>query len=74
MMYDIYIEGYRITGASSPAQLIATCVVASTFKDACITFSKTKEAQGHGNFCEKGLSFWGCRLFDNMMDAQKSFG
>lgn len=74
MIYAIYCEGYRATGGGSSAQMIASGIEASTFKEACIIFSKTEEAKGYGNFCEKGLSFWGCSLFDNMADAQKSFG
>ena len=72
-VYDIWIEGYVSQGYSNNAQFIARCS-AENFRQACINFSKTKIAEGYGNFDEENLRFWGCRLFDNEIDARKSFG
>ena len=73
-MFDIFIEGHKATGSSSVAQLVKASVAGSTFKDACIAFSKTEEAKGWGCFDEDRLSFWGCGCFDNIIDASKQHG
>ena len=73
-MFDIFIEGHKELGSSSTAQLVKKNVAGDTFKDACVNFSKTKESKGWGNFNEDGLSFWGCKLFDNINAAKKHFG
>ncbi len=71
--YSIYIEGYATTGESNRAQRMGTAK-GNTFRDAVIAFSKTPKAIGWGNFDEKSLTFWGCNVFDNLHDAQRSYG
>ena len=74
MLFNIFISGHRATESNSTAEMIASGVEGESFKDACISFSKTTEAKGLGDFCEERLSFWGCRLYDNIGDAKKGFG
>ena len=75
--YSIYIEGYCTTGQFAKARFVGT-VEADNFLDAsekaCISaygYLQTKEY-----FCivDGKAYFWGCQLFDNLLDAQKSFG
>ncbi len=46
----------------------------NNFREAVILFAKSPKAKGWGNFNEDNLSFWGCKVFDNLTDAQKNFG
>jgi hypothetical protein len=71
--YEIWVEGHRAHGSGSNAQLVAK-VFANSFEEACIKFSKTKEAKGWGPFSTNPLAFWGCKLFDNHSDAARTFG
>jgi len=76
MVYELWMEGYYCTGMETgpaPARMVGR-VEASSFKNACIEFSKTKEAQKLGGFREENLSFYDCRLFDNPVDARRLFG
>jgi len=72
-IHEIYVEGYAATGGSNVAQRMGSAK-ANSFKEAVIAFSKTPKASGWGNFDEGTLSFWGCRTFDNLANAQRSFG
>lgn len=72
--YDIWIEGYRATGDISDASSVISGIKATSFREACILFSKTEKAKGYGVFDEEELSFWGCRLYDNETDARRIFG
>lgn len=74
--YEIWMEGYAATGESGTARYVDS-IKAESFKDACVKFSKTKEGieeQWDEYFDSQDLSYWGCRLFDNEMDARKAFG
>jgi hypothetical protein len=70
MKYEIWIEGYRVTGNSSDATLLGT-QEGQTFKEACIAYVKRTRQTDYN---EERNSIWGCRLFDNEIDARKSFG
>jgi hypothetical protein len=75
-IYKIWMEGYAATGEKSTAQYVGS-VKAKSFKEACIKFSKTKEGiekQWDEFFEPQNLSFWGCKLFDNEIDARRAFG
>lgn len=71
--YNIWVEGYAATGDRGIAQRI-TSAVGESFKDACIRANQAGKFQGYGNFDEKSLTLWGCRLFDNEYDARMSYG
>jgi hypothetical protein len=68
MLFQVWQEGFRATGESSPA-IFHGEVEASTFRDACIAIFK-----GNSTFEESTLTYWGCRLFDNETKARSSFG
>lgn len=69
--FDIYSEGYAATGQFGKAHLEGTAD-GECFRDACINLLGNKLDKNDAG--EYITSIWGCRLFDNFEDAQKSFG
>jgi hypothetical protein len=73
--YDIWAEGYSVTGDHGSAVLLGTARGAN-FKEACIEFF----ADPYGLHDYKSLfdtdrlTYWGCHLFSNESAARKSFG
>jgi len=67
--YEIWSEGYQATGDSSGACFHGK-VLATSFKEACIKHFGINNIY----FDEDRLSFWGCKLFDNEIEARKNFG
>jgi hypothetical protein len=75
--WEVWSEGYLATGMEgvpAPAQKLGEAQ-AETFKDACdlVCSSSTFQVR-QGNYDPVRLTVWGCRLFDNKEEAQKSFG
>ena len=77
MLFEIWIEGHHTTGMEEPvhAKLIGYHA-GDDFLDACRKASKGTFFTGYGEFKEDNgvCSVWGCKLFNNKADAQKSFG
>ena len=73
--YDIWSEGYSVTGDHGPAILMGTAQGA-TFKEACIAFfADPYNLHDYKRlFDADRLTFWGCHLFTNESSARKSFG
>lgn len=71
--YDIWSEGYSITGSYGSAQYICT-IAGESFKEACDNAYKHGIFENYGEYDSEHLSLWGCRLFDNEADARRSFG
>ena len=69
-LWSIWQEGYVTMEHSEGAKFINT-VEAETFKEACI-----KQFDNDPYFRTDNLTptWWGCRLFDNEIDARKVFG
>lgn len=70
--YDIWEEGFCVMEGSATAHLIATGVPGENFLDACKKHLKNDSLFRVDN--NGTPSRWGCRLFDNEIDARKSFG
>lgn len=70
--YEVWLEGYSITGNSSTATFLGSAVAAS-FREATIAACKTN-AIDYDERDDGTLHFWGMRFFDNETDARKSFG
>jgi hypothetical protein len=66
--YEVWVEGYRITGGSGTAILQDT-VEADSFREACQKVFPMLDFSGN-----KPLVVWGCRLYDNEKAARKHFG
>ncbi|MFF2798109.1 hypothetical protein [Lysinibacillus xylanilyticus] len=72
MLYPIWSEGYKATGQSAGAMCHGEAE-GETFKEACVEFASTNK-RFKEYFDEERMTYWGCRLFDNSVDARKSFG
>jgi hypothetical protein len=70
--YQIWMEGYNVTGNSATAKFIGQ-YEGVDFKGACANAMKDYPLADHYYSPERN-SYWGCRLFDNEADARKSFG
>lgn len=68
MKYEVWREGFRITGCWSNASLVGECE-ANSFAEAC-----EKLLGRSSTFNRERLSDWGCKLYDNEKDARQSFG
>ena len=73
--YEIWSEGYSVTGDSGPAMLMGTAKGAD-FKEACVAFfADPYNLHGYKRlFDPERLTFWGCRLFTTESAARRSFG
>lgn len=72
--FEVWTEGYSVTGNSSPAILHGT-FKGKTFKDAVIAYkASVKDIHSKNCIDVERMSFWGCRFFDNESDARKNFG
>ena len=72
--YQVWSEGFKVTGEYSTATFHGS-FEASSFKGAIQAF-KDSLTDPYAISCVDvdGMSFWGCRFFDNESDARKSFG
>ena len=73
--YEVWTEGYTATGENSKATFHGI-FLGSTFKDAVYNYIKTLSKGSQQYFKENNseLRFWGCRFFDNEIDARKNYG
>ena len=70
--YDIWSEGFRTNGEASGAFFIGTSL-GSNFKEACDNLA-IKDANFKRYYSSNDLTYWGCKLFDNEVDARANFG
>lgn len=66
MKFEIWSEGYVVTGNSAGAHFHGTAEGA-TFREACDVLL------GGDPYYRSG-TYYGCRLFDNEADARREFG
>lgn len=71
--FNIWCEGYCATGQSSEAQFMGT-FEADSFKEACQKLYESMSPNDQSYFSSDKMRIWGCRLFDNEIDARRSFG
>jgi hypothetical protein len=73
-LFEIWMEGYKITGDESQARLLDK-IEAETFEDAVEKYAyKYDNNVDFDRYGKKRHAIWGCELFDNSVDARKSFG
>ena len=75
-VYDLWMEGYAATGTSSDASFIGT-FEANSFLEACDKWASTLTDEQRRLYYEPYLgrpAYWGCRIFDNEIEARRSFG
>lgn len=73
--YEVWVEGYCCQGNEDPATYRGE-VEADSFNDACIKILGNKLDKDKDGYIEHNgrYSVWGCRCYDNEIDARKSFG
>jgi hypothetical protein len=74
--YDVWMEGYSATGERDVAKFMGS-YNAKSFAHAChicMCLYYLKIGQERWDYDPKTLSYWGMRLFENEVDARKSFG
>lgn len=72
MIYKIWTEGFHVNEGKSGASFVAS-VEANSFREACNKYAD--QNPGWKNLYDsERLTLWGCNLFDNEVDAKKSFG
>lgn len=85
--WDIWSEGYNATGQSSKAICIATDIEAKSFDEAVLKYRRENPEVGIQANTRKSYideeaylnrdsnwNIWNCNLYDNEVDARKSFG
>lgn len=72
--FEIWSEGFADSRQICNAAYLG-CAEGETFREACINFMETDKKHKQLRYFNKDtMTFWGCRLFDNEVDARKSFG
>jgi len=73
MRFNIWMEGYLCTGMDGCPQSARYLGNwdGETFKKACCNWAK---ATATTTFDSNKLTNWGCKLFDNEIDARNQFG
>lgn len=72
-IWQVWQEGYAATGGQAVASFCGT-FLGETFSDACAAWVATLSAGSRSSFNRQELAYWGCRLFDNEVDARQRFG
>ena len=72
-MFEVWVEGFNIMGEKGEAQRIGI-FSGKTFREACLAAWGAGKFNGYGEFDEKRLTVWGCRLFETEAEARRSFG
>ncbi|EMC3642542.1 hypothetical protein L1C56_03810 [Klebsiella pneumoniae] len=70
-IYQVWSEGFEVSGSRAGAKLHGEAE-AVDFASACEGLFKDLGRSQH--FDKQRLTYWGCRLFDNEVDARKAFG
>jgi hypothetical protein len=73
---ELWMEGYAVTGNSGTARKVDT-VYASTSEEALEMYANKNKGKVDVHTDEDGkkwYSDWGCKIYDNEVDARKSFG
>ena len=69
--YEIWYEGYNATGNRSGTSYLDK-TKGTSFKNACQNFFVERSDLNY--FDNHTLTYWGCRLYDNEIEARRSFG
>lgn len=72
MKFEVWIEGYACTGNSGTAEFLSI-EEADSFSEACKK-ALIRNGWDMSYYDEERNQYWGCRFFDNEIEARKSFG
>lgn len=70
--FNIWMEGYQALGNNATASYLGT-YSGKDFRDACIKWASSNSERGQ-LYDRIRNTYWGCRLFDNEIDAKAKFG
>ncbi len=72
MMFDIWMEGFRLSGEeeAGTASFVGRAE-GNTFREAVLNWYKEHP---NPNFSSEHLTDWGCRLYATEAEARKTFG
>lgn len=70
MKFDIWVEGFKFSIDEAATASFVETVEAESFQEACDKCRLAKESL----YDSKNLTYWGCKLYDNEVDARKNFG
>lgn len=74
-IYEIWIEGYKIMGQCGTAKLLGSYSSTSFYEAVEKMLEHELELKKYHHKSKNGThSIWACQLFDNELDARKSFG
>jgi len=68
--FSIWSEGYMASGDRATAQYLGTSW-GETFEEACQNFATPEVQKHYGSFTPNPPALWGCRLYDNEVDARR---
>ena len=71
VMWEVWMEGYACTGERNAARFMGM-YLGATFEDACNVWAK--EGDNEKYYKNNPPRYWGCKLFNNEMEARKNFG
>ena len=71
MLYSIWMEGFATIESNGHAMHLGD-YEASSFSEACQLAAN--DYPNYGYYNSHTNCIWGCRLFDNEIDARRSFG
>lgn len=71
--FEIWTEGYRISGAVGLAVQQGTAF-GKDFNEAIENWLAHLPESDIANYNSRQKTYWGCRIFDNEADARRSFG
>lgn len=75
MLYEIWSEGFRVSGETGAKAEKIGEQEANSFEEACDLFVKRNPQYKSCYEKRNGVpAYWGCRWFNNEADARKSFG
>jgi hypothetical protein len=70
--WEIWSEGWRATGEGGDATYWGS-IVAKSFQEACGLLAN-KNSHFKESFDKEKMQHWGCKLFDNELEARRTFG
>lgn len=74
-LYDIYMEGFHAQGNAPARADYVGFANGETFTEACATYYRTQGTEEDKRFYDvERNTYYGCRLFETMTEAQRSFG
>jgi len=71
--YEVWMEGHGAQGNAAGAHLVGK-YMASDFAEACRLAFTEDDGSLDELFNPDTLTYWGCGLFDNEMDARRNYG